>query len=333
MDATIIKLTPRQGEVGAVSFEEAFGEHSELFGKGRARRQKRQMKRLTDKRARKKLKQEIRNDQQEARQGRKDKRHSRKKQRTDDDAVDNSVVEEAPVDETVTDQTSAEDQNTDDQSSQDDQSQDDQGGSEGEEAGSFDGEMMASAEGSAKIHPAIKHATERMAYHTEAIRRRKQHRNKVYNHSKALSSTGEGRVRNRELLSANNKQLQSHDIEIQKHEEKLKGHQEGLKKFGNHPHIAEGHRQAQANLQKHVEGRKEAENKAKVKETLVSTNLKPTIGNNRIEVAGSTGTKTVEMSSFDGAVIKSGMSTQTKWLIAIAAFGVAVVVAKKYKLI
>ncbi len=45
MEARVITLEPNQ-EVDAVSFEEAFGGHSELRGRGRARRHKRKMERI-----------------------------------------------------------------------------------------------------------------------------------------------------------------------------------------------------------------------------------------------------------------------------------------------
>ncbi len=78
MEATIVKLGPSDKLVGVVSFEEAFGEHSELRGRGRARRQKRRMKRISDRSERKKARQTMRKDQQSARQERKDIRKTRR---------------------------------------------------------------------------------------------------------------------------------------------------------------------------------------------------------------------------------------------------------------
>lgn len=46
--ARIITLEPAVEGVAAVTFEEAFGEHSELRGRGRARRKKRKMSRIND---------------------------------------------------------------------------------------------------------------------------------------------------------------------------------------------------------------------------------------------------------------------------------------------
>jgi len=74
METRIITLEP-EVQVEGVSFEEAFGEHSELKGRGRARRQdrrqKRRMTRIENRAIRKSAK-------QEARQGRKDTRKSRR---------------------------------------------------------------------------------------------------------------------------------------------------------------------------------------------------------------------------------------------------------------
>jgi hypothetical protein len=77
MEARIITLEP-ETEIQGVSFEEAFGEHSELKGRGRARRQvrrqKRRMTRIANRTERLAAK-------QEARQTRKDIRASRKEAR------------------------------------------------------------------------------------------------------------------------------------------------------------------------------------------------------------------------------------------------------------
>lgn len=74
MEARIIKLEP-EVQIEGVTFEEAFGEHSELRGKGRAkrqaRRQARRMTRIENRATRKSAK-------QEARQSRKDTRKSRR---------------------------------------------------------------------------------------------------------------------------------------------------------------------------------------------------------------------------------------------------------------
>lgn len=103
MEPTIIRLQPNSSSDNmtvrtSASFEDAFGEHSELRGKGRNRRQKRKLDRYAKKderrrvkgegriarrKSRKSLRQEMRADQQEARQVRKDTRNVRKQGRKD----------------------------------------------------------------------------------------------------------------------------------------------------------------------------------------------------------------------------------------------------------
>ena len=111
MEATIIRLdnTPSTTNSGMVirsaSFEEAFGDYSEAKGKGRARRKKRKLERVANKREvrteRRKLKgdrqeeriarrstrkgarQEMRAEQQEARMGRRTRRQDMRQQRTE----------------------------------------------------------------------------------------------------------------------------------------------------------------------------------------------------------------------------------------------------------
>lgn len=80
MEATVITLEPRQESEGAVSFEEAFGGHSELRGRGRARRQARRMDRISKKRERKLAKQEMR---QEKRNRRVEGKISRRRMKSD----------------------------------------------------------------------------------------------------------------------------------------------------------------------------------------------------------------------------------------------------------
>lgn len=108
MEATIIKLAPADTGnvvVRTASFEEAFGDYSEARGRGRARRKKRKLERIENKRevktARRKKKadrqeerierrrtrkagrQDIRGEQQEARMGRRERRLEMRQQRGD----------------------------------------------------------------------------------------------------------------------------------------------------------------------------------------------------------------------------------------------------------
>lgn len=79
MKPRVITLEPAtEGDNISVSFEEAFGEYSEIRGRGRNRRQKRKLDRIAKRRERKKARQQIRMDQQEARQQRKDIRKTRR---------------------------------------------------------------------------------------------------------------------------------------------------------------------------------------------------------------------------------------------------------------
>jgi len=91
----IVKLSPSNDQVRVATFEEAFGEHSEWRGRGRARRQKRAKDRIAKRRERKQLRQQMRAEQQEARQERKDVRHSRKKSREDADNVEAPASEDS----------------------------------------------------------------------------------------------------------------------------------------------------------------------------------------------------------------------------------------------
>jgi cobalamin biosynthesis protein CobT len=113
MRATIITLEP-EVQIEGVSFEEAFGESSELKGRGRARRQKRRqerrMKRISDRAERKRAKQAMRAEQQEARQLRKDKRKSRRVARKEMGADESEEEEAQPAstEEATTDSSSQE---------------------------------------------------------------------------------------------------------------------------------------------------------------------------------------------------------------------------------
>ena len=99
MRATIITLEP-EVQIEGVSFEEAFGENSELRGRGRARRQQRRqerrMKRISNRAERKRAKQTMRAEQQEARQVRKDKRKSRRVARKEMGADESEEEETQP---------------------------------------------------------------------------------------------------------------------------------------------------------------------------------------------------------------------------------------------
>lgn len=151
MEATIVTLGPSDKLVGVCTFEEAFGEHSEFRGRGRARRHKRKMDRIKNRREEKAARQEIRKDQQEARQERKDTRKTRKVARKaigdeeDGEEDPDSVNQQDTYDNSIAQK---EDQSTDDQSSDDQGSEDDAPEPYDFENGSgADGEDYAEARG------------------------------------------------------------------------------------------------------------------------------------------------------------------------------------------
>lgn len=145
MRATIVTLEPNT-QIEGVSFEEAFGESSELRGRGRARRQTRRqarrMKRIADRAERKKAKQSMRAEQQEARQVRKDKRKSRKVARKgmgDEEEAEEEGTKAADIDAVESEnppvnapqsQPTATEEATDDSSSQENEPQSENVGNE-----------------------------------------------------------------------------------------------------------------------------------------------------------------------------------------------------------
>lgn len=80
MEPTIITLGPNTdgSNVSVTTFEEAFGEYSEIRGRGRRRRQKRKLSRIEMKAERRRARQKGRAEQQQARQARLDERKKRK---------------------------------------------------------------------------------------------------------------------------------------------------------------------------------------------------------------------------------------------------------------
>lgn len=80
MEPTIITLGPSTdgSNVSVTTFEEAFGEYSEIRGRGRRRRQKRKLSRIEMKAERRRARQKGRAEQQQARQARLDERKKRK---------------------------------------------------------------------------------------------------------------------------------------------------------------------------------------------------------------------------------------------------------------
>lgn len=93
--ARIIKLVEPVQSTGAVTFEEAFGEQSELRGRGRARRQARRMDRINKRKKRKSAKQEARQERKNRRVESRMNRKAMKGQAQRDEAMADAENEKA----------------------------------------------------------------------------------------------------------------------------------------------------------------------------------------------------------------------------------------------
>jgi hypothetical protein len=151
-NARIIKLDMPL-TVTSSTFGEAFGEYSELKGRGRAKRQKRRqerrMTRISNRATRKRARQDMRAEQQEARQTRKDTRKSRKVAR-DEMGAENEEAPESAGDEEQgqpTEQEGAgEGEYETTESEEQNPSEDEESGFNGEYYDNFDA-VMSSADG------------------------------------------------------------------------------------------------------------------------------------------------------------------------------------------
>jgi len=205
----IITLEPSEtgtDDIKAVSFEEAFGEFSELRGRGRNRRQKRKLDRIAKRRERKKARQQIRNDQQEARQSRKDIAKQRRVARKGMGEEPEEENENQPQNEGGEDQGSSSNQGGDqggDQSYNEPQGSGDQGGDQGgsDENSAYQSSDEGSGEGLEDgssdeesgfdgIHPEVKDVAKKIEWNKELVARliSRQKRLKL-----ALQNKGEGR--------------------------------------------------------------------------------------------------------------------------------------------
>lgn len=365
-DAIIIKLAPHQESPQAVSFDQAFGAHSEARGKGAARRaakkktkgnrlgraalavatgglvggviktgpqaradrHAKKLERIARKGEAQAARQSNRDAQQESRQSRKDIRKSRKVARKELAPEEAPEIVDEEQDYTPESEAEYEDPEQEEQAAEEEEQEVEQ--EEGEYQESFEGEFAHSAAGMPEIHSEIRGITEKIVWNKEAMRRRQGEKGKLVAATKNLAKTN----RNNRDVSANSGVIQGHDVIIQKHEARIKELELGLKKFGAHPHIPEGYRQAQSKLQKGLEKKVAARDKAVIKETLVPGSLQPEISTQRIKVPSTPGMKTVELTSkFEGPAVIKGLSTQTKVLLGIAVLGIAYAVAKKYKYI
>jgi hypothetical protein len=147
-NARIIKLDMPL-TVTTSTFGEAFGEYSELKGRGRAKRQKRRqerrMTRISDRATRKRARQDMRAEQQEARQTRKDTRKSRKVAR-DEMGAENEEAPESAGDEEQGQPTEQEgagegEYETTQDSEEQNPSEDEESGFNGEYYDNFDADM------------------------------------------------------------------------------------------------------------------------------------------------------------------------------------------------
>ncbi len=351
--ATIVKLSPSTEPIGVVSFEQAFGEHSEFKGRGRARRQKRRqarrLKRIHDRQERQNLRQEG--------------RLARKKRRKDA-KNDGDEDEEAPAEEGAAPEEGAPEEESQDQG-QDPAAEEGQDPA-ADEAESFDGDYDSadgdydsadgdydsadgdydSAEGDPdqsgaigpmkkKLHPEIKELSKKIVWNKEAIRR---HKNKKRKYEADFKRVGENNKNNTHApqLSKIRKVIQVEDMEIQKHEDRLKQLQDLMKtKFHKHPHVKHALKHAHGLLRKHKEKKASFDDQSKVQETLIDKSLDPSITTDKIEIPAQPVMRTVELSSSAdglGDKIKS-MSFGTKLVIGVAVVGVLAYLAKKHKVI
>lgn len=333
-NAVLVKLAPSTKSVNVVSFEEAFGEHSELRGRGRARRQKRRMGRIADRGERKRARQGIRSEQQEARQTRKDVRKTRKVARKALGDEEDVVEEEENYDPETEMEASSEDETT-----QEEVLEGDDAGAGSEEydfenGESFDGDadsndFTSDAEGTPKsIHPPIASLTRKIVWNKEAMKRHGLRKNQ-------LMARAGGLKNNRQGLAQLSAAISAITIDIQRHEARIEALENHLKnKYGDHPHVPLGYKLAAKELQKANEVVSGAQDKAMIantiKPTVVSKGLDPNFGPNRIEVPAEPMLRTVEIQSSAEGVVGSG---NTKWVLVLAGLGLAVYLAKKNKLI
>jgi hypothetical protein len=351
--ATIVTLEPHTQDF-VPTFEEAFGEHSELRGKGRARRQSRKMDRIAKRSERKVARQSGRQERkatrQEARQTKKDTRVTRrldrkslrKESRGSQDAPEESqdeATDETPDTQDVQDtQDTVADTGQDGVSSQPSADfEDDQTDIASAQPYDFEnGDSTESFDGDGSINPEIQDLTQRVVWNKEMMNKYLSNRNKLNTYYVQLGKSNNGK----QSLSEVKSKIEGEDLKIQKHQERIGELNSHLKKYGDHPHIKRGMKMAHTKFQKQREGQMGIKDKAKIQETIVPKGLKAEILPGEIIVPQSPGMKTVELTSgADGSgskspvIINVGMSTTTKLFLGVAVLGVAYVLAKKYKYI
>ncbi len=307
---TIVRLAPSDRLVSVSTFEEAFGEHSEFHGRGRARRQKRRLDRIKNRAERKRARQTMRAEQQEARQSRKD---TRKKRRVSRKAMgDEAEAEEPEEEETAEDQTAPEAE-TDEE--------------ETDESGEYENATGTPVNPTA-IHPKIKDLTKRVVWNREAMRRHQAQKNAL---QAQYNKAGKDPYARR-TLGQYRAPIEKLAMEIQKHEDRISHLENELKAFGDHPHIAQGYSIASTSLQRNKEGIANTQNQASVKKEIApSKPLVTGLGSERIEIPATETPRTIELSSnAEGDKEKKGLSVPVKIVIGVAAVGLLIVLANKY---
>lgn len=337
-NATIVTLSPASDSVDVVSFEQAFGEHSEFKGRGRARRQTRRqtrkVKKLTDKAARKRIKQGIKDEAQESRQVRRDKSKSRRVSRK-------AMGEELePEPEIVEQEQYVEPTAVEEQSYEEEPAAEEEYAEEGEDTagewgegfdGGIDGEYGSSAEGTQDVHPEIKDLTKRIVWNEEKAKQHDRHRARIHSSAIELAKTSH----NKRDLTEHRSAIEGHTMAMQKYQERAEDLKKHLtEKHGDHPHVAHGYKNAHSELQKGKEKKINKADEAKVRETIVQKGLHPEYNTQRIDIPASVSPRTVEIkSNASGVEMVQGMSTGAKWLIAIGLVAGATYLAHKKGLI
>lgn len=294
-NATVVTLSPSSSPI---TFEEV---HSELRGRGRARRKKRKLarqdKKLTRIKARgerKAARQTNRSAQQAARQDRKDVRKTRRAARKE---IGADEPEEETEEDTTTTQEGPADESAPDDYTADETSEDPEEGDEdtGEEEGDGDGEYFEGAEGPKAVDPTIAKLTSLITWNKEAIRRHKLEKERLKKAFNSLLKNSPSR--NALGLSRYKSSIDDQEFEIQKHESRIIDLENELAKYGSNPQITLGYKLAETTLQKAKEKKTGATDKARVVETLIQKGIPAEVSPNRIEIPATNRLRDIEITS------------------------------------
>ncbi len=323
-NATIVKLSPSETLVGVSTFEEAFGEHSEFKGRGRARRQKRRqarrLQRIHDRAERRKAKDEANADREDA------------------NAARDTAREAANP---ATDDASSDDSGSADDSSSQDPAAEDTGSDES--ADGFDGEYSGvTGIPPTNIDPKIMDLTNKIVWNQESQRRHAADMQRLNGNFNRIGEAAKRNPGERRKLGTLKEQIQAIELQIQKHkqrEEYLMGILNKL--YEGNPQIAMGMKLAQTNLQKSYDSKNAAEGQEMIKstlfampkETVVEKSLNPQFGDQRIEIPASTTMNEATINADGNTVVKSPMPMGAKIIIGVAILGTLYYFAKKHKVI